>query len=177
MPEIDLDALADVLDEDTLNAIKAKMAPDVEGAKAKRDLALLRNTELKAANPRAFAALEKGLFDLGDVTDLKAVEAAIAAKEAEYTALGVPVPGSQPATTPAPPPDPTAALGSMMGGQPAPPQRDLVREYLEARSENTEEGRERMATVLAEMNNAGMKQEILDLATRVGARPKQNQLL
>lgn len=170
-----LDELADVLDEETLNKLKARLAPDVEGAKAKRDLAILRNADLKASNPRAFAAMEKGLFDLGDVTDQAQVEAMIKAKEAEYTALGVPVPGQAAAQTQQPQMfnDPTGALGAMMGGQPAPPQRDLIREYAEAGAENTEAGRVRQATLLVEMNRAGMKQEILDLATDRGAPHRQ----
>lgn len=179
MADINLEELRDTLDEDTFNAIKAQFdgnaERDADAARAKRDLALLRDPDKTKDYPRAANALKAGLIDLGDATDDEAIKTALEAQEKKLEALGVPLPGGDPPPTPSqaptPPADPTQALGAMPGGAPAPPERDLVREYLDAHTEQTVEGRERAAIILVEMNRAGMKDEIKELARRVSAKP------
>lgn len=179
MADINLEELRETLDEDTFNAIKAQFdgnaVRDAEAARDKRDLALLRDPDRVKDYPRAANALKSGLIDLGDATDDEAIKAALEAQEKKLEALGVPLPGGTPDPTPppssTPPADPTQALGSLPGGAPAPPERDLVREYLEAHNEMTKDGQERAAVILVEMNRAGMKEEIKELARRVSAKP------
>ncbi len=175
----EIDELLDGLDDAQAEAIREALEKAnvlaKDNAKLQRDLKVRQDIGLRDKFPRAYLALEKSRFELGDAVEDKDVLAAFQAKEQELEDLGVPIPGAAAPQVP-PTPDPAASFGPAMGAAPAPQARDYVTEFMTAIRGTTNEDRERAAVILNEMNKIAerdpkMREDIEELNARVSGKP------